>query len=54
MPEPALIGDYSNLEELAISDLGAEALGSANPPITNLSAPILVQVVPPRVTPQKC
>jgi hypothetical protein len=54
MPELALIRDYSNMEELTISDLGAEALGPANPPITNLSAPILVQVVPPRVTPQKC
>jgi hypothetical protein len=51
MPEPALRGDYSNLEEPTISYLGAEALGPANPPITDLSVPILVQVVPPRVTP---
>jgi hypothetical protein len=28
-----------------------EALGPVNPPITDLSVPILVQVVPPRVTP---
>jgi hypothetical protein len=39
-----------NLEEPTISDLGAEALGSYNPPVTDLSVPIVVQVVPPRVT----
>jgi hypothetical protein len=51
VPEPSPRGDYSNPEEPTISDLGAEALGLANPPITDLSAPVLVQVVPPRVTP---
>jgi hypothetical protein len=41
------------LEEPTISDLGVEALGPANPPITDLSASILVQVVPPEVTPSE-
>jgi hypothetical protein len=53
VPEPAPRGDYSNLEEPTISDLGVEALGPANPLITDLSVPILVQVVPPRVTPHE-
>jgi hypothetical protein len=39
-----------NLEEPTISDLGAEALRPYNSPITDLSVPIMVQVVPPRVT----
>jgi hypothetical protein len=51
VPKPSPRGDYSNPEELIVSDLGAEALEPANPPITDLSAPTLVQVVPPRVTP---
>jgi len=38
-------------EETTISDLGAEALGLANPLITDLSMPILVQFVPLRVKP---
>jgi hypothetical protein len=53
VPEPALRGDYSTLEEPTISDLGAESLGPSNPLITDLSAPILVQVVPPKVTPSE-
>ena len=51
MLEPALRGEYSNPEKPTISDLGAEALGPANTLITDLSVSILVQVVPPRVTP---
>jgi hypothetical protein len=51
MPKPTPRGDYSNPKELIVSDLGAEALGLANPLITELSVPIFVQVVPPRVTP---
>jgi hypothetical protein len=51
VPELALRGDYLNPEELIISDLGVESLRRVNPPITDFLAPILVQVVPPRVTP---
>jgi hypothetical protein len=51
MLEPSLRGDYSNPEEPAISELGAEALRPTNSPITDLLAPILVSVVPLRVTP---
>jgi len=51
VPEPAPREDYSNLGEPTISDLGAKALSPANAPIIYLSVPILVQVVPPRVTP---
>jgi hypothetical protein len=51
VPEPALRGDYLNPEEPIVSDLGVEALGRVNPLITDFLAPILVQVVPPRVTP---
>jgi hypothetical protein len=47
-------GDYSTLEEPTISDLEAEALRPANPLITDLSVPILIQVVPPEVTPSEC
>jgi hypothetical protein len=54
VPEPAPRGEHSNLEEPTISDLGAEALGPFNPPITDLSVPLLVQVVPPRVTHHEC
>jgi hypothetical protein len=50
MPEPSSRGEHSNPEEPTIFDLGAEALGPYNPPITDLSVPILIQVVPPRVT----
>jgi hypothetical protein len=50
MSEPTPRGDYSNLEELTISDLGGEALRPFKPPITNFSVSILVEVVPPRVT----
>jgi hypothetical protein len=54
VPKPAPIGEYSNLEEPTIFDLGLEALRPANTLITDLSAPILVLVVPPRVTPCEC
>jgi hypothetical protein len=50
VPEPSLRGEHSNPEEPTISDLGVEALGHFNPPITDLSVPLLIQVVPPRVT----
>jgi hypothetical protein len=50
VPEPAPRGEHSNPEEPTISDLGAEALGPFNPPITDLSAPLLIQLAPPRVT----
>jgi hypothetical protein len=51
MPEALPRGDYLNPKEPTISDLGAKSLRPANPPITYLSTPILVQVVPPRMTP---
>jgi hypothetical protein len=40
-----------NSKEPIVSKLGVESLGPANPLTTNLSAPILLQVVPPKVTP---
>jgi hypothetical protein len=54
VPEPAPRGEHSNLEELIVYDLGAEYLRPVNPPITDLSMSILVQVVPSRVTPHEC
>jgi hypothetical protein len=54
VPEPALRGYFSTLKEPTISYLQAEALRIANPPITNLSTPILIHIVPPEVTPSKC
>jgi hypothetical protein len=51
VPKPSPREDYSNTEEPTISNLGAEAPRMTNPPITDLSVPILVQVVPLRVTP---
>jgi hypothetical protein len=51
VPMPALRGYYLNMEELTVSNLGVESLGSVNPLINDLLALILVQVVPPRVTP---
>jgi hypothetical protein len=53
VPKPTPRGDYSTLEEPIFSDLGAEALRLANHLITDLSVPILVQVVPPEVTPSE-
>jgi hypothetical protein len=50
VPEPSPREELSNLEEPTISDLGAEALRPYNSLVTNLSVPIVVQVVPPRVT----
>jgi hypothetical protein len=50
VPELALRGEHSNLEEPTVYDFGVESLELTNPPITELSAPILVQFVPPRVT----
>jgi hypothetical protein len=46
VPNPSSRGELSILEEPIISDLGAEALGPYNPPITDLSMPIIVQVLP--------
>jgi hypothetical protein len=54
MPKHTPRGGYSNPEENTIFDLGGEALRLSNPLITNLLAPILVQVVPPEVTPSGC
>jgi hypothetical protein len=54
MLEPAPRGDYSNLKEPTISDLGVEDLGTTKPLIANFSVPILVHVVPSRVTPYEC
>jgi hypothetical protein len=51
MLEPASRGDYSNLEEPTIFYLGEESLRSTNPSIINLSTPMLVKVVSPKVTP---
>jgi hypothetical protein len=53
MPEPAPQGDYSTPEEPTVSDLGVKSLGPANPPITDLSTSILVQVFPSEVTPSQ-
>jgi hypothetical protein len=39
-----------NSEEPTISNLREEALSLYNSPITDLSTPIVVQVVPPRIT----
>jgi hypothetical protein len=39
------------MEEHAIVDLEVEALRLADPLITDFSVPILIQVVPPKVTP---
>jgi hypothetical protein len=51
VPEPTSRGDYLTLEEPIVSDLGAESLRPLNPTITDFSMPILVQVLPPKVTP---
>jgi hypothetical protein len=45
-PVTSLRGEHLIPEEPIISDLGAEALGPYNPPITDLSVPIIVQVEP--------
>jgi hypothetical protein len=50
MSEPYMRGEYLNLEEPTISNLRVEALGNFNPPITDLSLTLLIQVSPPRVT----
>jgi hypothetical protein len=51
VPEPAPRGDYSIPEEPTIFYLGVEYLRPSNALITNFSVIILVQVVPPKVTP---
>jgi hypothetical protein len=45
MPNPYSRGEILILEEPIISDLRAEALGPYNPPITNLSMSIIIQVL---------
>jgi hypothetical protein len=54
VPKLSPRGDDSNMKEIIVSDLGEKSLRLANSPITDLSMPILVQVVPPRVTPYEC
>jgi hypothetical protein len=46
MPNPSSREELSFLEEPIISDLRAEAISPYNPPITNLSMPIVIQVLP--------
>ena len=46
MPNPSLREEILFMEEPIISDLEAEALGPYNPPITDLSTPIIIQVLP--------
>jgi hypothetical protein len=50
VPEPVPREDTLAPEETTISDLEVEGFRPANPLITDLSVPILVQVVPPEVT----
>jgi hypothetical protein len=50
VPEPAPRGDFLAPEESIISDLETEGFRPTNPLITDLSAPILIQIVPPEVT----
>jgi hypothetical protein len=50
MPKPFPRGEHLNPEEPTISKLGAEALVPLNPPINDLSVPLLIQDSPPRVT----
>jgi hypothetical protein len=45
-PDPSPRGEHLIPEEPTIFDLRAEALGPYNPPITDLSTPIVVQVKP--------
>jgi hypothetical protein len=45
-PDPSLRGEHFIMEEETIFYFGVEALGPYNPPITNLSAPIIIQVHP--------
>jgi hypothetical protein len=46
MPDSSPRRENLILEEPIIYDLRAQALGPYNPPITNLSTPIIVQVQP--------
>jgi hypothetical protein len=50
VPEPALREDFPAPEESIISDLETEGFRPTNPPITDLSTPLLIQIVPPEVT----
>jgi hypothetical protein len=50
IPEPAPREDFPAPEESTISDLEVEGFRPANPLITDLSAPLLIQTVPPEVT----
>jgi hypothetical protein len=53
VPETSPRGEHSNPEEPTIDDLGEKYLGLYNPPITDLSVSIVVQLIPPRVTHRK-
>jgi hypothetical protein len=53
VPEPSSREKHSYPKELTISNLRVEALGPYNPLITDLLVPIMVLVVPPRVTHQE-
>jgi hypothetical protein len=46
VPDPSSRGEHLILEEPFISNLGVESLGPYNPPITDLSTPIFIQVLP--------
>jgi hypothetical protein len=46
VPDSSPRGEHLILEEPIISDLRVEALGLYNPPITDLSVPIVIQVQP--------
>jgi hypothetical protein len=50
VPKPAPREYTLAPEESTISDLEVEGFRPANPPITDLSMPLLIQVVPPEVT----
>jgi hypothetical protein len=50
IPEPVPREDTLAPKETIISELEAKGFRPANPPITNIPVPILIQVVPPKVT----
>jgi hypothetical protein len=49
MPLPSLRGGFPTMEEYIVSDLETEGFSPKNPPIIDLSIPILIQIVPPEV-----
>jgi len=50
IPEPTPREDFPAPEESIVSDLEAEGFMPTNPPITDLLASLLIQLVPPEVT----